>query len=174
MKDKQQILALLREELNRWEDVLAGLSNTQISTPHSQSIMSTKDVVGHLRAWQQVSNARLEAALDNSQPVYPDWLQGADPDSDEELDSFNARIYQTYHEQPWSSVYQVWHAGFQRLLELAEATPEQSLFDTEKYPWLNGYALVDVLQGTYEHHQEHRDALLAWLQEQDSKDTTKS
>lgn len=80
----------------------------------------------------------------------------------------------TDREQPWPSVYQVWHAGFQRLLELAEATPEQPLFDTKKYPWLNGYALVDVLQGTYGHHEEHRDALLAWLQEQDSKDTTKS
>lgn len=171
--DKKQILALLREELNRWEELLAGLSDAQILTPHSHSIMSTKDVVGHLRAWQQVSNARLEAAQHNSEPAFPDWLQGADPDSDEEIDQYNARIYETYRGQPWSSVYQAWHAGFKRLLELAEAIPEQSLFDTQKYPWLEGYALVDVLQGTYGHHEEHRDSLLTWLQEQDSKDATK-
>lgn len=77
--DKKQILALLREELNRWEELLAGLSDAQILTPHSHSIMSTKDVVGHLRAWQQVSNARLEAAQHNSEPAFPDWLQEQTP-----------------------------------------------------------------------------------------------
>jgi hypothetical protein len=36
--------------------------------------------------------------------------------------------------------------------------------DIEKYPWLKGFALFDVLQGSYEHHHiDHLEPLLAWL-----------
>jgi hypothetical protein len=63
-------------------------------------------------------------------------------------------------------VHQVWRDGFLRLLELAAAIPEQDLLDTKKYPWLKGYALFDVLKGSYEHHHiDHLEPLQAWLQQ---------
>jgi hypothetical protein len=35
MNDKQHILTLLREEFSRWEELLAGLSEEQITAEHS-------------------------------------------------------------------------------------------------------------------------------------------
>ena len=71
MNTKKQILASLNDEFIRWENFLAGLSEDQINTPNAFGIWSTKDVVGHLTGWQQLSAARLEAALENKQPDYP-------------------------------------------------------------------------------------------------------
>ena len=71
MNDKKQILTMLKEEFNRWENLLGGMSEEQITAPHLPSNLSIKDVIAHLRAWQQVSVARLEAALHNQQPAYP-------------------------------------------------------------------------------------------------------
>jgi hypothetical protein len=164
MSEKQQILKLLSEEFDRWEAQLAGLSEAQITAPVLPPYLSIKDVIAHLMAWQQVSIARLEAAQANTAPVYPGWLGGLDPESEAEIDQFNARIYETYRSQSWVRVHQDWRAGFLRLLKLGEDITEKDLMDIEKYPWLKGFALFDVLQGSYEHHHiDHLEPLLTWL-----------
>jgi hypothetical protein len=166
MKDREQILSMLKEEFNQWEVLLAGLSEEQITTPNLPANLSIKDVIAHLRAWQQVSIARLEAAQLDREPVFPNWLAGLDPESEEDRDQFNARIYETYHQLPWSSVHQGWRDGFLSFLRLGEQIPEQDLLDTEKYPWLKGYPLTAVLQGSFEHHHDdHLEPLLAWLRQ---------
>jgi len=63
MNMKQHVLTALREEFNRWEQVLASLSEEQITTPHLPGHLSIKDVIAHLRAWQQRSIARLMATI---------------------------------------------------------------------------------------------------------------
>ena len=62
-------------------------------------------------------------------------------------------------DRPWPSVYQDWRAGFLRFLELGAAIAEPDLVEAGKYSWLEGYALIDVLKGSYEHHQEHAEYL---------------
>lgn len=171
MNEKRQILKKLKEEFNRWEALLASLSEEQITTRHLPANLSIKDVIAHLRAWQQVSIARLEAAQLGQEPVFPGWLAGMDPESEQHLDQINARIHETYREQPWSRVYHDWRDGYLRFLELGEQIPEDEIMDTEKYPWLKGYALYAVLQGSYEHHHiDHLEPLLAWLREHGVKD----
>jgi hypothetical protein len=164
MNEKAQILATLRAELERWEGLLAGLSEAQRTAPHRPDGQSAKDVLGHLRAWQQVTLARLEAAAGEREPIMPDWVGGHDPDAEEHLEAYNAAIYETYRDQPWAAVHQAWNDGFRRLLALGEAIPEQELLDSRRYAWLNGYALIDVLKGSYEHHHfEHLEPLETWL-----------
>lgn len=167
MNSKQEILTKLKEEFNRWEELLADLSEEQIIAPHLPSNFSIKDVIAHLRAWQQVTVARLEAALLDREPEFPMWLAGLDPESESYLDQFNARIYEIYHEQPWSSVRRDWRNGFLRVLELGGAIPEKDLLDAGRYSWLEGHPLCLVLTGTYEHHHDdHLEPLLDWLNQQ--------
>jgi hypothetical protein len=159
MNDSQEILVTLRDEFQRWEELLATLTEEQLTTPMAPSHLSIKDVVAHLRAWQQVSIARLEAARLDTEPVFPDWLEGSDPESEEEREEFNTRIYERYRELPTSRVHQEWKSGFLKFLELGQAIPADVLLDIKKYAWLKGYALFDVLQGSFWHHEEHRDQL---------------
>ena len=163
MHDKTEILTLLLEELNRWEELLSHLNEKQVTMPQRPSQWSIKDVVAHLRAWQQLSFARVRAAQDNTEPVLPAWLAGSDPESEEELENFNARIYETHRRQSWQQVYQDWRDGFRSLLTLAERLPNEYIMDPNRYDWLNGRPLFAVLEGTYEHHQEHYDDLQNWL-----------
>ena len=165
MNMKEHILAALREQVNRWEELLASLSEEQIATPLLPSHWSTKDGIAHLMAWQQRSIARIEAAQFNREPEFPKWLPEVDPDSESSTGQINAWIYETYREQPWSKVHQNWKEGFMRFLELAEPIPEKDLLDAGKYPWLKGLPLAFILLASYDHHQEHLEKLLAWLQQ---------
>lgn len=168
MNDKSQFITALKEELNRWEKLLANLSEEQITARLPSSKLSIKDVMAHLWAWQQVSIARLEAAFSNREPEFPQWLAGLHPESEENRDTYNERIYQANRENPWASVHQRWKAGFLRFLELAEAIPEQDLLEVGRYSWLSNtdplrgkeYPLSAVLLGSYNHHEEHLEPLL--------------
>src|SRR5262249_28104067 len=129
MNDKRQILTTLREEFNRWEELLASLSEEQITAPQLPAKWSIKDVIAHLRACQQRSIARLEAALLNREPQFPKWPANLDPESEGQPHQLNAWIYQTYREQPWSNVHRDWREGFLHFLELGETIPEQDLLE---------------------------------------------
>jgi hypothetical protein len=56
-------------------------------------------------------------------------------------------------------VYRKWREGFLRFLEAGKAIPEEEMVDTGRYPWLKGYPLLAVLEGSYEHHKEHRESI---------------
>lgn len=164
MSQKDQVLSSLKEEFKHWENLLAGLSEEQITARQLAGDWSIKDVIAHLYGWQRRSVARLDAALHHHEPVVPGWPTHLSPSVDEELDQINAWIYETYRDQPWSSVHQAWREGYLRVLDLGAAIPEPDLLEPGKYPWLRGYALIEVLRGTYEHHlEEHREPLEAWL-----------
>ncbi len=162
---KQHILTALSEELDRWEGLLAGLSEQQLTASLQPSAWSIKDVIAHLMAWQQRSMARLEATVLNRQPEFPKWVTDLDPDSEASPDQTNAFIYETYREQSWSTVHQNWKEGFLQFLELGEALSEEDLLEKE-IPDLKGYPLYMVLVSSYAHHHiEHLEPLLAWLRQ---------
>ena len=164
MNDKTQMLTMLKEKFNDWEELLANLNEAQITARQLPGNWSIKDVMAHLMAWQQLSIARLEAALHDRELVLPAWPEELDPEPEGEPDELNAWFYESYRDQPWSTVYQAWRDGFLRFLELAEAISEQDLLEAGKYPWLEDYPLMAVLQGSYEHHhQDHFEPLSAWL-----------
>jgi hypothetical protein len=163
MNNKIQIITMLSEEFNRWEKLLAGLSEEQITAPNIIASMSIKDIVAHLTTWQKINVARLEAAQHNMGPEYPSWHPEFDPETKEELAKINAEIYESHHERSWSDIHQEWQERFLRFLELAEAIPETDLLEVGRYPWLKEYPLSAVLLGSYEHHEEHREPLLSLL-----------
>ncbi|MCL5995893.1 MAG: ClbS/DfsB family four-helix bundle protein [Chloroflexi bacterium] len=163
MNDKQQLLEMLKGEFNRWEDLLANLSEEQITAPQLRDNWSIKDMIAHLWAWQQRSIARLEAARLNRDPEFPKWPAQLDPQSEDDTPHINASLYAAYREQPWASVHRDWQAGFRRFLELGEAMPEPALLEPGRYTWLGGAPLAVVLRSSYEHHDEHFGYVLAGL-----------
>ena len=116
-------------------------------------------------AWQQGSVARMQAALQDSQPAYPDWWLANGPDPEEDLDRTNAWIYQANRDKPWESVYSLWQDQFQRYIELTGSLAEKNLLTTGRYTWMGTYAIADSCLGSIEHHQEHYDAVQDWLKE---------
>ncbi|MCB9456096.1 MAG: ClbS/DfsB family four-helix bundle protein [Anaerolineaceae bacterium] len=163
MTDKTQILAELRDEFNRWETILAGLAEAQITAPTLPSNWSVKDVMAHLWAWQGRTIARLEAALYDREPEFPRWPEALDPEIEAEPDQLNTWLYESNREKSWPQMYGEWKSRFLRVLELAEAIPENDLNDSTRYAWLEGHSLAFIVQASGEHHAEHRDWLLPYL-----------
>jgi hypothetical protein len=170
MNNKEQILAQLRNEFKRWDELLSSLSEAQITASQLPSRLSIKDVVAHLWAWQQRSIARMEAALHDREPEFPKWPENLDPEPVGQPHDVNAWIYETYRDRHWSRVYQDWKAGFLRFLELSEMIPEKDLLEPGRYAWLEGYPLSLVLTASYEHHHiDHYEPLQAWLSQNNIK-----
>jgi hypothetical protein len=165
MNDKQQILTDLTDIFNRWQELLASLSEEQIKEPLLPSDWTVKDVVAHLWFWQQASVARMDAALHDREPKYPEWWEMFGPDPEEDVDRTNAWNYERNRDKPWLKVYADWKAQFQHYLELAGQVLEKDLLEPGRYAWMDGYALSASSRGTLEHHQEHYDTLCAWLRE---------
>ncbi len=163
MISKSQIITKLGEEFNRWEELLKGVTEEQITASNFDGGRSVKDIVAHLTAWQQLSVARLVAALTGKEPVLPDWLKGLDPELYDNTDIYNEWIYESYHSKSWSDIHREWSVRYLHLLELAKAVPENDLMEVGKYPWLKEYPLSSILLGTHEHHEEHLEPLLVWL-----------
>lgn len=158
------ILAALNEQFNRWEELLSRLSEAQITTRQPPSGLPVKDVLAHLWAWQQRTIARLEAAHQDREPAFPQWLPEVDPDTEQSLHATNAWIYAAYREKPWPEVYADWRAGYLRFIELGAGISERDLLDSSRYPWLQGYNLAFILLASYDHHQEHYEQLDGWLE----------
>lgn len=157
---KEHILAALREQLEACEALLSGMSEAQAHTSLPGSEWRPKDVVAHLYAWQQRSVVRLEAALNGREPDYPQWLPGANPDTEADTDQVNTWIYDTYHDFPWAELHEMWREQYLRLVELCAQFNEPALLDSSRYAWMGGYSPADVLLGTYDHHQEHYHKLV--------------
>ena len=163
---KQELISALRDEFDRWERLLGGMTQDQVAARDLPSGLSVKDVIAHLWAWQGLSVARLEAALDNRDPQYDLGPNGLDPDNEENLEGINAWIHETNIDRPWTDVYGNWRRRYLWFLELAARAPEQALMQPARYPWLKDTPLSAVLRGSYEHHhEEHYPPLVALLRQ---------
>jgi hypothetical protein len=160
MQTKAEALRLLKDEFQQWEDLIARNQADQSASRRVTEPLALKETLIHLWAWQQHTIAYLEAASQGKEPVLPPWPFEITGDDEGDVDATNAWIAQTYYAKPWEVAYQDWQDGFLRLLALAERLPEPDLLDGDKYPWRHGWPLLASLEGTYEHHREHREALL--------------
>lgn len=165
MSMKEHMLRALREQFNHLEELLATMSDEQITGSRTLADWSTKDVIAHLWMWQQISVARMEAAVQDREPELPRWVARLHTDWEENANQTNNWVYETYHQQSWSITYQLWREGFLHFLELGERIPEKDLLDSGRYPWLEGNPLALILLASYDHHQEHLEKLTAWLKE---------
>lgn len=163
MNMKEHILAGLHKQLERWEQLLAGVTEAQIVAPRASSAWSVKDEIAHLWAWQQRSVARVQAAREDREPRFPEWAVQPGEGGEGETERINAWLHESNRDRAWSDVHSAWREGYRRMIEAAEPIGELELLDSSRYPWMNGYSLAAVLLASYEHHQEHLDWTLEWL-----------
>ena len=163
MNDKAKIIRMLRDEFERWEELLGGLSEEQIIEPKRMEALSIKDIVAHVTTWQEISVARMEAALDHREPVFPGWPAELDPDTDEDLDRINAWIYESRRVSALEGNPPGMEGEVSALDRIGGGVPEKDLMEVGRYAWIEGYALAAVLVSSYEHHEEHLEALMELL-----------
>ncbi len=168
MDMKEHILAAMREQVDRWEDLFSRLGEAQLIAPLFDKDWSVKDVVAHLWVWQQASLARIQAVAQDQELQFPDWVGDLPWDWEGEPDQTNGWIYQTYHGLAWADVHRLWKDGYLGLIAETAPIPERKLLDADRYPWLAGYSAALILLSSYDHHQEHLEQVASRLQAQKS------
>jgi len=165
MNMKEHIVAALKEQFNHWEELLKNLNNDEITIPRFDYDWSIKDVIAHLWGWQQISTARMKAAVHNREPEFPKWATELAEGWEENANITNSWIYETQNAKSWSDIYRNWREGFLKLLDSAELIAEKDLLDGSRYSWLKGYSLAFILVASYDHHQEHFEKLVDALKQ---------
>ena len=166
MNMKDHILAALKEQFEAWDELLARLTEEEITVDRFDLNWSIKDVIAHLWTWQQISVARMEGGLYNREPKLPAWIVESVENWEENSDGVNALTFETQHQKPWLEIHQNWKIGFLQFIQLGSMISEKDLLDGDKYPWLKGYSLAVILIASYDHHQEHFEKLIHRLQEE--------
>ena len=71
------------------------MSEEQIVARELPSLLSIKNVVAHVAPCQKLSTARLQAALEGTQPGFRLGPRGLDPDLEENLERINEWIHES-------------------------------------------------------------------------------
>lgn len=156
--DKASILDELRSKYAALEGILAPLDEAQMTTPGVIGNWSIKDILAHISSWQHRLLAWLHAARHNEEPT----ISG--PDSEEEMDRLNEQFYKENRSRPLADVLGGFRSSYLQIVEAVQAMPEEDLIDPQRFSWLNGDSLRQLVAGdTYDHYQEHRQQIEEWL-----------
>jgi hypothetical protein len=159
MNKRETYKLALESEYDRWNSLINRVSDEKWDLVLEGYNWTLKDMFAHLMGWLQLTNAALSAGLDNTDPAYPAWLEGGDPnpESDEITDMYNARIYDANKNFSRQVVIDSWRNNFLTLMKTMDELSDGVLLNVDVFPWLPGFALIDVIDGAVDHHKEHYD-----------------
>jgi len=160
--NKQELLERVEREAELWEMFLGEIGEEYMQQPGVAGEWSFKDVVAHLSTWRGNTLARLRAARQDQTPSTQFWPAGWDEEDDEDLEKINGWIYKENCDRSLRDVLNESRQQFRYLRELVRTLSEETLFDPDRFAWMEGKPLASLV--SFEHfHQEHEPALRQWL-----------
>jgi hypothetical protein len=151
---KTRLLDEMHASYSALEELLASLSEEQMTTADVNGAWSVKDNLAHLAAWQRHEIERQEAIRDGIEP--PDRWAGMSEDES------NEQVYQQNKARPLAEVLAEFRSNHQKLLALIEAMTDEDL--NKPVAWMDGRLPWTLIAGNgYEHYQEHSGIIQRWL-----------
>lgn len=112
-----------------------------------------KDLLAHMAWWQDHSASVIESLRAGREPH-----DRKDPANT--TDALNRRVYEEHRQDSPAAVRGAFDESFRRLLRALEPVTEEELFGPDRWPWLDGEPLVEmVLWDTSRHYDAHREHL---------------
>jgi hypothetical protein len=152
---KAQLLTELHNENASWQALLDEIGEANMAQPEVAGGWSIKDIVAHITGWRRRTVGRFQAAL-NHEPVVPP------PSEAQEVNEFNARMYEANRDRPLADILSDSREVFQQLVAAIDAFSEEELQDPQRLPWLQGAPLSGKLFFSH-FHEEHEPDMRNWL-----------
>jgi hypothetical protein len=150
--NKADLLSAMRAGHARLDKMFASLSEEQMLAPRLHGGWSGKDLLAHLGFWEQRMAEYCQVLLSGGTPK--------DTVGEFDVDAFNAAAFAEHHDQSLDAVRRFERQSFQLLLDQAEKTPDEDLFDPQRFAWLKGATLGAWIEGnSYGHYEEHQSDL---------------
>jgi len=150
--DKLELIGSLREAHRRMAGTIERVPNERLLEP-AMDDWTGKDLLAHMAWWH-----------DHSALVIGSLRAGREPydrtDATVTTDVLNERTYRQHLDDPPELTRRAFSESFSRLLAALEPCTDEDLFAADRWPWLDGEALVEtVLWDTSRHYDAHRDYL---------------
>ena len=151
--DKPTILHKVETEYQAFADLLAPLDGWQLTTPGVVGDWSIKDVLIHLTASHKELATILQAALQNT-------------DMTEDVKCLNEQFASAARARPLRDVWAAFQITYEQMRRGLEALNDKVLQNSQQLAWLDGMTLQQVIAcDTYDHYEEHAQAIHLWLAE---------
>ncbi|HET8843665.1 MAG TPA: ClbS/DfsB family four-helix bundle protein [Ktedonobacteraceae bacterium] len=156
--NKAELLAIIQDGFKQFEALLASLPEEQMTIPGVNGSWSVKDNLAHLAAWQNYQAARMQSALDGTEP--PDPAPGRETEDD-----VNEYFYERDRQLPLVEVLAEFRASYQRVLAVTQAMSWEML--NGPFPWYDNNAPIGAytLGNTTGHYELHGGLIQMWLVE---------
>jgi uncharacterized protein (TIGR03083 family) len=153
--NKAELLTDIRAEWARWEALIDGVDEAQLTEPGVTGVWSIKDLVAHITWFEREMVGILQArALIGSDL----WQLPAD--------QRNARIFEENRDRPLHEVLAEAERVHQQLLEGLEAIAEDDLVDPHRFPGMpdDWQPWKVIAENSNEHYRDHGRDLRTWLE----------
>lgn len=159
---KAELLATIDAEHDRLAVTLRQLSDEQLVQPGVEGDWSVKDLLAHITWWEQRLIQLLESAARGEAP--PSLLLPGE-DWDAAIPRLNDAAYAASRDRALDDVREAFERSFAQVVAVVSGCSEHDLFDPAG---LNGIvpeaAFHMIAANTYEHYQEHRETIRAWIE----------
>jgi hypothetical protein len=150
--NKADLLSAMRAGHARLEELFASLGDEQMLAARMHGGWSGKDLLAHLGFWEQRMAEYCQMLHSGETPK--------ETVGEYDVDGINAAAFNEHQNQDLDEVRRFERQSFQLLLDQAEKTPEEDLFDPQRFAWLKGATLAAWIEGnSYGHYEEHQSDL---------------
>lgn len=156
------ITQAIDQEQAAWRALVAEVGEERMLEPGPMGEWTFKDLAAHLTGWRERSLRFLEFATRGEPQPPPPWPAELKDD----VDAINEWIYTQNHHRSLEAVLADADVSFERLSTAVQALPADELWDRQRFSWLKGAALGEVIvdRSFFGHFpEEHESAVRAWL-----------
>ena len=168
---KSELLTLVQTERAAWEALLAEVPEERMTEPGAAGTWSVKDVAAHVAVYERWTAQQLDAMMRGETDMYiaPDTPPEANT---YDVDRRNTVYYELWRDRSLADVQRESEEAFALLRAAIERTPEELLNESERFAWLGGSPVWQMIPGNaYEHYQDHMPSIRAWLDGKDARES---
>jgi hypothetical protein len=170
LQTKTQLLDIMRATRAEWETLMAEVGEARMSEPGVEGVWAVRDIIAHLTAYERWTAVKTLADVRGAEPTHLELLGRTDaPPADLEEDAYNAWVTEYQRQRPLRDVLAENQRSYQHLLEAIEQLSEPELKDPNRFTWLRGKSLWQILPNqSYNHYAMHMPAIRAWLHQREA------
>jgi hypothetical protein len=162
---KADLLARITQEHMALDHLLGTLTVGQLLQRGVYGDLAVKDVLAHLAAWERMEAGWLDASRRGAPVVRftPEYVV-TDANYETMIEALNAQVFADNEVRSPADILADLQAAQAAVLAAVTALSEDELNDPHAFPWWDGEPIWTSIAGnTYEHYQEHRELIQAWL-----------
>ena len=158
---KPDLLAVVDTERERFESLLDGLTDSQMTESGVEAAWSIKDILAHIAAWERLAFDRIHAARTGEALKFP-LIRG-----DTDVDAFNSQVYQKNKDLSLTDILAEFRASHRSFRSQIETLDDDFLTSPLPFDWAGKLtARVLISANTHWHYTEHLESITKWLETQ--------